>query len=1066
MRTPDVHGDKIVFSYAADLWILEGDSGVARRLTSHPGGESLPRFSPDGSMIAFNASYDGNPDVYVIPTAGGEPRRLTFMGTGEAVLDWTPDGKSIAFQSAFGNHTNRTSRMWMVPVEGGIPTPTVVRQVEDLSFSPDGKSVAYNRSGAQYFWWRRYRGGTQGRISIHNLETNTYREIPVRRENNYMPMWVGNSIFYISDRDFGTLNLFRTDLTNNRTTRITEYKDADIRVPATDGKTIIWERDGFLEHFDIASGKVTRVRASIPSDFPALRPRLLNVGGQINGMSLSPTGVRLAVDARGDVFSVPARNGDTRNLTNTQGVREWQPSWSPDGRLIAYLSDASGEVELHTRPQMGGEATRHRVDKLIQLYRWAPDGKSISYQTKDGRLILHDVATGNETLVARNVWQSGISYDFSPDSQWIAYNLINDNLQASLYLYNVQTKKSTKITEGYYSDESVTFDLNGKYLYFISGRTFQPTGGAYEFMMNMAPGSRIYAIPLDDEMTNPLIPAGDEEPMQETPAARPAAPAGAQPAAAAQAGAAPAATVPPASGEQAPAAPAVKPPMPIDIEGMAERALPLPWPAGSYAFIAGVNGGVLTYTEGTLFLWNWQARQSIPLYQGPLLGLTFNEKRTRMAINTGQGISIMAVAPGQDPNAGRVNTAGVEMVWDPRAEWRQIFWEAWRFQRDTFYDPKMLGLDWKAIGDRYAQYLPHVNHRNDLNHVFGLMIGELGTGHAYVGGGDMGDMGRPINVGHLGADFEVVGNNVRFAKIFRGLNFEEGRRGPLGDVGLNVKEGDFLLEIDGNRVSRSADPHQFLQGKAGRVVTLTVNSTPTLTGARKIRVRPVASETELRYISWVEANRKYVEQKSNGRIGYLHVPDTSMPGVIEFIKGFYAQVDKDAWIIDERYNGGGMIPTFFVEFLQREVVSKMRARDWKDIGFPTGRLDGPKAMLINEYAGSGGDMLPWLFREAKLGPLIGMRTWGGLVGIQGSAPLVDGGFFTSPGFGIYDPKAGKWIAENEGVEPDIEVDARPDLVAQGKDPQLDRAIEHLMGELRKPRRQMRQPDFPRPTPGR
>lgn len=1063
MRNADIFGDQIVFQYAADLWIMDRKDGIARRLTSHPGVEGRPRFSADGTQIAFSGTYDGNADLFVVSSKGGEPKRLTFMGTPEIPLDWTPDGR-IAFTSQFGSKSDRILGMHTIGVNGGVPTRTALEEVFDASFSPDGKQVAFNRNNSHTFNWRRYRGGTQGKISFYDFEANRYWEIPSKRENRWQPMWVGDSVYYIGDKDFGTRNLFRWDTKTNRETRLTNFRDADIKNPQNDGKTIIWDRNGVLETFDIATGQVTSVKAFIGSDFLAARPRLVNLGNAISGIGLGPSGARIAVEARGDIFSVPARSGETRNLTKSQGVRERAPQWSPDGRVISYLSDRSGEVQLVTQPQMGGEETTHKVDPLIQNYVWSPDGKTISYQTRDGKLMLLNPVTGAQTEVMRQKWQSGTAYDWSPDSEWIVYTKIQDNLQGAIFIYNVATKESKRVTEGYFDDGQVTWDQNGRFIYFISGRVFQINPGTFELMMNMGDSQRVYYIALDKDTANPMATPGDEEPVTEEP--KPAAPSGGSAAQAAAGSVPPAAAATPAAGS-APAAPAApaKPKIKIDFDGIEQRITALPWPAGSYPFVLGVNNGVLTYAGGVLQLWSWQARQPLPIYQGPLLGLSFNAKRNRMAVNTGQGISILAVAPGQDPNAGRVNTSQVEMMWDPQAEWKQIYWEAWRFQRDVFYDPKMLGLDWNAIGKQYAEWLPYVKHRSDLNYLLGNMVGELGTGHAYVSGGDMGDMGRPVPVGHLGADYRVVGNNVQFAKIYPGLQFEEGRRGPLGELGVNVKEGDFLLEIDGERVSRTVDPHSLLQGKVGRTVTLTVNSTSSLTGARKVRVRPVGSESELRYISWVEGNRAYVNKKSNGQIGYLHVPDTSIGGIIEFIKGFYSQTDKKAWIIDERYNGGGSIPTFFVEFLRREVEAAMKARDWADIKFPPGNFDGPKAMLINEYAGSGGDMLPWLFRQSKLGPLIGTRTWGGLVGIQGGAPLVDGGNVTSPGFGIYDPYKGEWIAENVGIDPDIEVDARPDLVARGLDPQLDRAIEHLQGELRKPQKQFRQPAFPRPRPG-
>lgn len=1087
LQRPDIHGETVVFTYAGDLWTMDRRDGVANRLTSHPSGEAFARFSPDGEWIAFTGGYDGNSDVYVIPTKGGEPKRLTYEGTADIVLDWTPDGR-IAYGSSYGNHTERTMRLWTVSPKGGMPRRTAIAEVAEASYSPDGKTLVYNRTDSAGFSWRRYRGGTQGRISFYEFDTNKYWQVPSGRENSYAPMWIGNAVYYVSDRNDLTRNLFRYDVASKKSEALTQFKDADIANPGFDGKTIVYERGGYLETFDVATRKVERLKARVDGEFLAARPRLRSVAEDVRGMTLSPSGVRIAVDARGDIFSVPARNGETRNMTNTQGVRETAPAWSPDGKTIAYLSDEGGETGIWTQPQMGGKATRLATDgkHVIRSFGWSPDGSRVAYTTARSELYLFDLATGAASLVYREDLGGTPGYDFSADGTWLAYTKNGGNLFGALYLYDVEAKKSHKITDGYFSDETPTFDMTGKYLYFLSSRTFSPAGSAFEFMMTMDSPTRAYYVALSRDATNPMIAPSDEEKGEDEkpsvgggPGSGPAEPGGrprgprpgagvddetwAQPADAKPADTKPTETKPADAKPEEPK-PAPKPKMKVDIEGMADRVMPLPWPAGDFRGIAGVSEGVLAFTGEGINLFSFASRTSSPIYQGPLLGGTLNAKRTKGLFRTPQGMVIADLRPGGIEQGVRVGTAGLEMNWDPRAEWKQIFWEGWRWQRDVFYDPAMLGLDWDAIGKKYAELLPYVRHRRDLNVILGMMIGELGTGHAYVGGGDVGaTMGgaRPGGIGHLGADYEIVGGKVRFGRIYRGLNFEEGRRGPLGEPGVNVSEGDYLLEINGQAVTADTNLHSYLAGKAGQYVTLTVNSSPAMTGSRKVRVRPIGDEGQLRYISWVEANRKYVAEKTGGRVGYLHIPDTSIPGVVEFIKGFYSQTDKEAWILDERYNGGGMIPTFFIEFLQRQVFSGFKARDQRTITFPTGALNGPKAMLINEYAGSGGDMLPWLFRRAKIGPLIGNRTWGGLVGIQGSAPLVDGGFLTSPGFGIFDADKGEWIAENVGVDPDIPIDLRPDLFAKGQDPQLDKAIEHLLNELKSFRREYKEPAFPR-----
>lgn len=1019
MRFPAIHGDTVVFTFAGDLWTTNRAGGHARRLTSHFGGESRARFSPDGKWLAFTGTYEGNADVYVMPAEGGEPVRLTFEPETDIVLNWTPDGK-IAYASTYGSFTNRQQRLWLVDPKGGLPVSTDLIEVSDLSYSPDGRKVAYNRNGSHAFNWRRYRGGSQGTISLWEFASQTYSELPSQGENSWEPMWVGDTVYFISDKNQNTINLYAYDTKTKRTEQLTRFTDADIKWPSTDGKNIAFERDGYLYTYDLGSKKVERVTPTVRGDMLTARPVLKELGGAITNFSLSPSGVRLAVEARGEVFSVPAKNGDTRNLTQT-AAREQAPEWSPDGKTIAYLSDESGEVQIYTRPQMGGAETQVSDEKTrrILTFRWSPKGDKISFGTYKGEVCILDPATKQSRVAFTERFGGLPPYDWSPDGKWIAYIAQGDNLFGALYLYEVETGASHKVTEGYFRDDSVSFDLNGKYLYLISGRTFLPAMGDFEFIMQMENSRRVYLLALSKDQTNPLVPPSDEEKAggdaEKKPDAKP---------------------------EEKPEG------VQVDLEGLANRALPLPMPPGTYNFVVGANNGVFFFSDGTLQKFDLGTREAFPVVAGAS-GFSFNEKRTKVAYQGGGAIGILDVRPGQKLGDGKVNVANVEAVVDPRAEWRQIFWEAWRYERDRFYDADMLGLDWTAIGKHYSELLPYVAHRNDLNYLLGLMIGELGTSHAYVGGGDMGEGPPPIPTGQLGADYERHENKIRFKKIYYGLNFDESRRGPLGEPGVNVKEGEYLLAINGKPLDGNTNPDSLLVNMAGRTVTLTVNDRPTTEGSREVRVRTVSTEGQLRYIEWVEANRRWVSEATGGKVGYLHVPDTSMPGVIEFIKGYYSQSDKQAMIIDERFNGGGMIPTFFVERLGRDVATALKQRNGEDIRFPTQTFQGPMAMMINGYAGSGGDMLPWLFKNAKMGPLVGTRTWGGLVGIQGGAPLIDGGFLSAPEFGIYDVKTGKWIAENTGVAPDIEVDARPDLVAKGQDPQLAKAVEYLLDQLKK-----------------
>lgn len=1047
LRAPDIYGNQIVFTYAGDLWTCTTDGGIARRLTSHPGTENWAKFSPDGKWIAFVGTYSGNADIYVMPSEGGEPKRLTFDPEPEVPIGWTPDGK-VMYVTQAGSIGGFTRRLWTVDAGGGLPQGTKVFEIDQGSMSPDGGTLAYHRFASHNFNWRRYRGGSQGKISFFDLRNNAYSEIPSGRENSWFPMWIGDGVFFISDKNQGTVNLYRYDTKSKRVAQVTKFDDADIKNPGFDDKSIVFERNGYLSVFDVATGSVKTVMPKVLSDKVQARETMRQLGDQITGFSLSPSGNRIFVEARGELFSVPAKNGDTRNVTETTRYREQMPTWSPDGKTIAYLSDETGEKQIYLMPQRGGERTKLSTpaNHRIRMFSFSPDGKTISYLTEENDLVLLDVAGGKTTVVHRGRYGSIGGFDWSPDSNWIAFIDTLDNLQQATFLYEVKTGKTHQVTDGMYNDSAVAFDLNGKYLYIVSERTFIPQMGSFEFQMQMAPGQRVYLIPLTKDLTNPLTPPSDEEPE-----------------------AAPKPAAPPAGGDQPKPEqpkPEEKPAIKIDLGDMTHRAIPLPWPPGQYGGLVGLRDAVLTFSGGKLMQFSLQSRQSADIIEGARM-VDFNPARTKIAYMVGNVLGISDLRPGIQPPAGRVDTSGVTALVNPKHEWEQIFWEAWRYMRDRFYDPNFAGVDWNAVGKRYAQFLPHVAHRQDLNYVLGLMIGELGTGHAYVGGGDNGPLGTAPQpqVGSLGVDFEGT-TNVRFGKIYRGYVHVDGQRGPLAEPGLNIKEGDYLLEIDGKPVGGNIHPSERLIGKAGRLVTLTVNDKPSKEGSRKVQVRTIASDQDLRYIDWVEENRRKVDKASNGQIGYMHVPNTSMEGVIGFIRGFYSQSDKKAWIIDERFNGGGMIPTFFIEKLARRSGTAFRQRNGGDIRFPAQALDGPKAMLINGYAGSGGDMLPWLFREAKLGPLIGKRTWGGLVGITGSAPLVDGGFFTAPEFGIYDLATGKWIAENTGVDPDIDIDARPDLIAKGEDPQLEKAIQYLMDQLSKTKRDWKQPTaFPKTTGG-
>jgi tricorn protease len=848
-------------------------------------------------------------------------------------------------------------------------------------------------------------------------------------------MVVGEAVYYVSDRNHGTVNLYRHDLATKKDTQLTSYADFDIKWPSTDGRTIVYERDGYLHAYDIARGRDERLAFDVKGDELSARPHMLKVGRHISALAASPKGNRVAVEARGEIFNVAANGEDVRNLTSTPGVRERLPRWSPDGKTLGYLSDAAGDFQVFARPAAGGEArqlTSH-TGPSIRGFEWSPDGKRLAYWTADNRVILLDPETRESKQITRAEYPGGFWFDWSPDGRWIAFVIRGKNGFGSVYLHEAATGATTRVTDGMYDDDNATFDLTGKYLYFTSARSFAPTSGRFEASLKVENADRIYLVPLSRETGNPLFPKGDDEAEPEGRGEKP--------------------------GDKAEkSGPA---PTKIDLEGLAARAVLLPVPAAEPGYLYGAKNGVFHYSQGKLRKFDLASKQTSTIYEGQPVRLSFNADQSKLAYFADGTLGVWDVKPGVKHGEGKVDTQAVEAWVEPRAEWRQMFWEAWRFEQDNFFREDMWGLDWKAVGKHYEGYLPHVRHRQDLYYVLGLLVGELGTSHAYVDPppAEPGANDRAASASMLGADYERDGRWVRFKRVYPGTLTQEALRGPLGEPGVNVRAGDYLLEIDGRPVDSATHPNSLLINKANRVVTLTVNGRPSVEGARKVRVRPVASETQIRYYEWVEENRRKVEQMSGGRVGYIHYPDTARGGQVEFIRGYYAQTDKDAIILDGRFNSGGTPQPMVLPTLARRWQTVVHGRNWHG-GSEVQAINGPKAMLINGYAGSGGDLTPWMFRDMGMGVLVGTRTLGALVGIAEFRELMDGSQISAPGYTRFDPKTGEWIAENKGIAPDIEVDARPDLAAQGRDPQLEAAVAHLLDQLKKSPSKIAPPNLP------
>jgi len=1074
LRYPDVSKDHIVFTYAGDLWTVPRTGGQARRLTAHPGEEVFPKFSPDGKWIAFTGDYDGNTDVYVMPAMGGEPRRLTYHPAADNVLGWTPDGKRILFRSTRYSQPPDYTRLFTVSPEGGMPEMLPIPRASLTSYSPDGNRIAYLPTSQDFRTWKRYRGGWKPPIGIYDLKNNTYSELPNTKGMDLFPMWHGDTIYFISDLD-GTMNLYRYDLGSKKTRKLTNFTEYDIKWPSLGPDAIVFENGGLLYTFDLASEQATQIHITVAGDDAESRPEIKSVANQIRGAGISPSGARAVFEARGDIFTLPAEHGSPRNITMTPGIHEQDPAWSPDGKWIAYLSDKSGEFELYIRPQMGGDEIRITSDGHEYRYgpRWSPDSKKLIYWDKSLRLWYVDIDAKQPVEVDHDERGPIGDATWSPDSKWIVYSKSGPNLANSIYLYSLDQKKVTHVTSGFYSDSEPVFDPDGKYIFFLSQRFYYPSSGVTEQRFNYYDTTGIFALMLKADEPSPFAPQTDEE---KGPEAKPAA--NGTPAA----GAAPAGGAPPAEGakpaEQKPEDKAPKP-IQIDLDGLGNRITQVPVPAGLYQNLKAKKGKLFYISlpqealesgappspqpPGALHIYDLKAREDKVLLAGIGFNYDLSTDGSKLLYNSGPNWGITDAVPGKAKvGDGRLNTGAMQALVDPKLEWPEIFHESWRIERDFYYDPNMGGLDWAKIGKRYEALLPYVAHRRDLSYIIGELISELSTSHTYVSGGENVPVPR-VSVGLLGVDYDVDKGYYRFQKIFAGENWDPDSRSPLTEPGLKVKEGNYLIAVNGVPVHASNDVYSYFQGLANQVVSLKINDKPSADGAWEIVVRPVGDDSHLRYIDWIESRRKIVDQATGGRIGYMHVTDTSIAGVIQFDKNLNAQLGKEGLIVDERYNHGGSIPDFYTEKLQRQMLAVLSSRNGKDQPWPPNAIFGPKVMIVNELAGSGGDCFPFFFHEQKIGPIVGTRTWGGLIGYSRIIPTMDGGSVTAPEFAFWvvENGVGHWIVENHGVDPDYVVDQRPDLVVSGHDPQLEKAIELAMEALKKVPPMPARPAYPK-----
>jgi tricorn protease len=1035
-RFPTLSATTIVFEFGTDLWKMPRDGGRARRLTSGPGIEAQPHFSPDGQMVAFVGDYDGNDDVYVVPVDGGSPRRLTYHPGPDIPVGWASDGRSILFTSSKDDLQGRP-RLYTVPLEGGWPSALPLPRGSAGSFSPDGTSIAYVPLSPWQPGWHRYRGGQTTPIWIARLSDSKVQAIPRQNSNDRSPMWIGDKVYFLSDRD-DRYSLYSYDTRSKKVSQLLKPETLDIKSAEAGPDGIVFERLGSLHLYDLKTGSAKKLTIELEDDLVELRPSREDVSGQIAGGDLSPSGARAVFEAHGDIFTVPAGKGDARNITQTAGIAERNPAWSPDGSKVAYLSDASGNYMLHVVSQTGGTPEVYTLSDKPTWYlslSWSPDSKKMLCRDQDRNVRMLDFATRKVTFIDKSptLLMENMSPSWSPDSKWIVYSRTLANHLNAVFLYSVETGKSTQVTDGLSDAISPVFDSGGQYLYFLASTD---VGMTLSFADMSSMGARLtrspYLVVLKADDPSPFAPESDEERSGEPGAPKPAGPS----------------------------------PMRIDLDGIGQRILAIPMPAASYgAAVPAMPGSVLILQNGapgqpgtSILQFDIASRRPTPFAQG-VFGIAVNAKGDKALLQTMGGWAIVPTAAPPAPGQGALRTTGFDMVVDPRAEWRQMFTEAWRNQRDFSYDPNTHGIDIEKAKAYYEPYLENLSSNADFDHLLNDMLNEVTVSHMFTFGGQT-PSSRPVAGGLLGADYKIENGRYRFARVFNGENWNPNLRAPLTQPGVNVKAGEYLLAVDGRELTSASNVYEAFENTAGKQVSIKVGPNPDGSGSRVVTVVPVGNEVALRYRAWIEDNRRKVESMSGGRISYVYIPNTGQPGYDSFNRYFVAQLGRDAVLMDDRDNQGGALSDYIVQVLDRKILGFGAQRAGDDFQVPAVAVDGPKAMLINEMAGSGGDALPWFFKVAQVGPLIGKRTWGGLVGVSGGVPLINGGWAGSPQSGIYGLN-GKWEVENHGVDPDIEVEEDPFLWRQGKDPQLERGVAYLMEQLKKsPPRKYVRPAYP------
>ncbi|WP_024768571.1 S41 family peptidase [Aquimarina macrocephali] len=1038
IQYPDVSDSHICFTYADDLWIVNKQGGTAHRLTTKPGRETMGKFSPDGKTIAFNANYDGNHDIYTIPVTGGIPKRITTHGMSDNIKAWTKDGKFLIYTSRMESGKQRFSKAFKISVNGGLPVRIPISKVEELDLHVNGDLVAMTDKSRLSRNWKRYRGGMASDIYLFNLKTLTSENITNNDGNDELPMWNNDDLYYLSDKDSSKkFNIWKYSLQSKQHEQITFFKEFDIERPSIGKSEIVFEAGGTLYLLDVATKTTKEISISAIGDFTGLKPQVKKAEKYIHSVGIAPDGNRIIVGARGDIFSVPKKDGITKNLTRTSGIAERYPSWSPDGRYIAYWSDKTGEYELMVRNLKDNsekQISKQGPGFRYQLF-WSPDSKKLIFVDQEMHIRLANITNNTITKIDQEIQLfqgglSGFSVSWSSDSKYITYANSHENGNQHIIIYDIDKKKKNIITSAFYDDGNPVFSVDNKYIYCTTNRTFDPVYSDYDNSWTYPNATKIGIIPLTKDAVHPIelkndvvaINEGDKKKEDSKDKKK-------------------------EEEEQK-----VKP-IRIDFNGIESRMIILPVELGNTGGIKAAKGKVIFLKhprtgskdeKSVLKYYDFEEDEEKTILEN-VDDYKVSFDNNSILVFSEEKMGIIEVAKDQSLE-DHIDTSKMEMTVNPKEEWRQIFADIWRLERDFFYDKNLHGLDWEAMKKKYEPLIEYAASRNDLNKITGALIAELNASHTYRGGGDVVSSSNKTT-GYLGVDWEMHQGKYRIKKIITPAPWDTEVKSPLRKPGVLVEEGDYILRINGIELTEYADPYVALEGKANETIEITVSKTPDGKNSEQYLVQPIKSEARLRNLAWIEEMRKYVDEKSGGRIGYIYVPSTGIDGQEELVRMFYAQHHKDGLIIDERFNNGGQIPDRFVELLNRPLLSYYKVREGKDWAWPPRGHYGPKAMLINGWSGSGGDAFPDYFKKRKVGPLIGTRTWGGLIGISGAPELIDGGYVTVPTFRMYNPD-GTWFAEGHGVEPDIHVPENPGKDAQGIDVQLDRAINEVLKTLK------------------